>query len=322
MNYLHKETMEVFTYLLLSKQNKPSYKLISVYDKVDDGLCQIDAIAKIHDDIAKNKIKALFEYDEECKNRLYLKLIDTDNFELFLKKYIDAFKQDRLEIEPKRFPSFDIQLKWLNKILNYYFNEGKHDTFVICSNYKAFSNLNLKLPDDVKLLELLLVLYFSKKHLISIISCNDSDSSEIETYCEIDNEIKLLMSPDEIMIELEKERNPALVDYNIKKTKTAKGNRTYLVSYKTKETYITKKKLLVIFNFLIKNNYTEHLTIGELLKKIPTESKKYTPEKNMKTYIQDINSMLKKLHNSKKRAEFIKIKKNEHGKEIIQINIP
>lgn len=225
MEYLNIETLELFTYLLFSKRSADKWFCSWAEDNGEyEQVFNRDIYIlnnKLNDDIEKNNIKTLFDFKYEDKNKdneeqankkydnrnatnLSICLKNELGLANFLRKYIDSFKNDNLG---DGYFLYKHQIDYMEYIIKSY-NKHYGNNFKINSDFALNPIPTLKIPDDVKITEFILLLHFAD--YIRINNCEYNYTSEKVFSADI--HIQLLKSLKEIFHELRKESSGNSLD--------------------------------------------------------------------------------------------------------------
>lgn len=198
-NILHPNTANVLTYLLLGK------------DYID--LSDFYSIKPIKEDIEECMEflppRTIQQYDTDS-NVLKMKIINKDWFEDFLKKYINAYKEDNLNLKVNKNPPISVHS--IQKDEDYYpYFANLFKMYEILKEYPEGQIINLSSHDilrekssSIRFAEIILDLYLNppskKEPYIEIINCRKHyyPKNNLSSIIILNIEMKLKKSPIEI----------------------------------------------------------------------------------------------------------------------------
>lgn len=312
MRHLCHEFLEISMFLLFHK-NVPDNRIhFSLVDFVEhDNDFKFGLVKKISKEIKTYSLESVFG-EPTKKYSLYVEFIKGQEQERklleFLKKYTENFKNNKLEVGIRSFLTFEENLEWAYKILHDASIGGK-DKIVINNDYLGLKELYPNLPEGIRLLEVLLFLHF--KQLINITDCDYLQEYGARL------KIELINSPEKIKSDLEVEKNPALKGYSYSVIKTPE-HRHVITHSNGNFCYISKPRIWDIFNDLIQINNTTDNKVESIAEEYKIKNRNGNFETPLKTYIGEINTMLKEIHcNKNKKHQYVKIKNG-----LFEINIP
>ena len=305
MKHLNKETLAICMSILFKKISFPKRILITP-DDYENG--EIKLNPSVLDDISTYGLGDVLQFKNE--KSLHIRLLEWKEPKLleFLQKYIENFKNNKLEVGVPSFLNFEENIEWGYKILHDA-SIGEKNKIVISSDYLGLKEIYPNLPEGIRLLEFLLFLHFNQ--LINITDCDYLQEYGARI------KIELINSPEKIKSDLELEKNPALKGYSHSVIKIPK--RRHVINHSNGSfSCISKPRIWDIFNDLIQINHTSNVKIDCIANKYGIKNQNGNSETPLKTYVGEINTMLREIHDNKnKKYQYVKIKNG-----LFEINIP
>jgi len=195
--YLHQTTMEIFIWLLFQKW-RPGRDLFSINpDYIEENYIYKPGHNFLYDLRNHKELGEFLEtsgFDYYNQGGFWIDLKEREKLVKFLKDYIQDFENDYFEPTPENYSDFQIQLEHFLVILKELYKHRKKN-FVLNIEYQ-YKNLPEADFRKLRILELILFLYFHKDKLIEIKDCQTTRDSSRKALVDIN--IKLLKTPDEL----------------------------------------------------------------------------------------------------------------------------
>ena len=211
MKHLSKDTLAIFMHLLCGKS---LYNTIWLMPEHEGGKFILKP--RIFDDLKIYGLENMLSIQQGIVGKISLK--DKTQFLDFINKYIENFRNDKLEVGILSFLTFKQNIEWGYKIL-YDASIGNGDKITINTEYSELKESYPNIPENIRLLEFLLYLHL--RNYAKIVDC--------EYLCNRGAKIKLILkySVKEIIEKIKGDTNPVMKKYKMYSKNEKAGIKGY-----------------------------------------------------------------------------------------------